>query len=99
MLTDESEQIPVAEITRIEIDNRAIDALKREPLPIFDEVKQDDRKEFDLAVLKSLGFDKADEVLQELSAALIEVVEDRLIKANLIKNREPEGSRRGLENK
>ena len=87
MLTEEFEEIPVADVTKLNLNYDSIDALKRKPLPLSDELDQEDRKEFDFVVLKSLGFEKPDALVHELKKALIEVIEDRLVKANLLRDR------------
>jgi type I restriction-modification system DNA methylase subunit len=55
--------------------------LDREILTYFDEVKRPDRQALDVAVLRAMGFDDSEQLLRELYAAFIEVVDDRLVKA------------------
>jgi type II restriction/modification system DNA methylase subunit YeeA len=85
VLTEEFKQIPVADITTLNLTHDSIAALQRKPLPIFSELEQQDRKDFDLTVLRMLRFRNPDTLLYELLSALKEVVEDRLVKADVSK--------------
>jgi len=95
--TEESEEFPVADIEKLPPDF-PIDALERNPLPLLSELEQADREEFDCMVLRSLGFEKPDVLFQELRKALVEVIEDRLIKADLLRERKPQqGQKRDVQ--
>lgn len=87
--TEELEGLPVADIEKLPSDF-PIDALKRTPLPLFSELEQADRTEYDCMVLKCLGFEKPDTLFQEMKKALVEVIEDRLIKADLLREGKPQ---------
>ncbi|MBM3898411.1 MAG: class I SAM-dependent DNA methyltransferase [Thaumarchaeota archaeon] len=92
ILTEEFGETPVADISNLNPNHGSVDALKRRPLPLFEELNREDRIEFDLMVLRSLGFEKPEVLVQELRRALLEVVEDRLIKANLVEEGELQGN-------
>lgn len=57
---------------------------ERPTLPFSEEVKQPDRKVLDLAVLKGLGFNGLglEDLLEELYISYVELVKDRLVKAD-----------------
>ncbi|MCS7144615.1 MAG: BREX-1 system adenine-specific DNA-methyltransferase PglX [Archaeoglobaceae archaeon] len=84
MLTNFFENIPVPDLSTLKIDFDAEKLMKRKPLPYYEEIKQPDRKELDKAVLKAMGFPEKelDKLVEELHKAFVEVVEDRLIKAD-----------------
>lgn len=76
--------LPVPDLEKLRIDFDAEKLMNRKPLPYYEEVKQPDRKELDKAVLRALGFPEKDidKLVDELHKAFVEVVEDRLIKAD-----------------
>jgi methylase of polypeptide subunit release factors len=81
--TAEMGEIPVPDISCLKTDPQIMAALKREPMPLFAELEQKDRKNMDLEVLKLLGFEKPEIVVEEVRTALVEVLADRLVKAHL----------------
>jgi len=75
--------MPVPDLERLDIAYVPDEQfLNRTPLIYFDEVMQKDRQALDSAVLKAMGFQECEKLLKDLYAAFIEVVEDRLIKAD-----------------
>lgn len=90
IMVEDYEIMPVPNLEKLHIGYDPETFLKREVLIYFDEVKQEDRKALDIAVLKAMGFDSPEKLLPNLYAALIDAVDDRLIKADrpLKRNRE-----------
>jgi len=81
ILAGEYKNFPVFDLRNININDGLVTLLDREPLEYDDEVKCPQRRDLDLFILKTMGFDDPEKLLDDLYAALIEVVEDRLIKA------------------
>jgi hypothetical protein len=81
---EDYEEMPVPDLNKIKIEYDPSSLLARDPLIYYEEIKQKDRIELDKAVLKALGFkdDEIDPLVKELHEAFINVVEDRLIKAD-----------------
>jgi hypothetical protein len=84
MSVDDYRIIPVPDLEKLKIDYDPDELLKREPQKYLDEIKQKDRVALDTAVLKAMGFSDYDKLLSELYSAFIEVVEDRLVKADRV---------------
>ena len=84
MSVDDFEIISVPDLSKLTFDSKLDDLLSREPLRYFDEIKQEYRKTMDIAVLKAIGFDNPEKILPDLYNAFIEVVEDRLVKADRV---------------
>ncbi|MEM4323878.1 MAG: DNA methyltransferase [Candidatus Nitrosocaldaceae archaeon] len=85
-------------IAKIEFDPNKL--LNREAKIYYEEIKEQDRRELDRAVLVALGYpqDNIDTLLERLYNAFIFVVEDRLIKADRpLKREEEEGEEEGEE--
>lgn len=85
IMVEDYEVMPVPSstiINRIDYDPEPL--LNRKPLIYYKEVEQKDRRALDRAVLKALGFNEGeiDKLLDELYKAFIDVVDDRLIKAD-----------------
>ena len=81
---EDYEEIPIPDLSKIKIEYDHSSLLRREPLIYHEEVMQQDRIELDKAVLRTLGFNEneLDSLVKALHKAFIEVVEDRLIKAD-----------------
>ncbi len=79
---EDYEEMPIPDLNSIKIEFDYQKLLKRKTLPYYEEVKQEDRKELDKAILKALGFENPDALLPELYASFLRLVEDRLIKAD-----------------
>jgi len=77
------EEMPVPDLARMNISFDMEHLFRREPLRYTEEVKQEDRKELDRALLLALGFPEGEvgRLVEKLHRAFVEVVEDRLIKA------------------
>jgi hypothetical protein len=56
--------------------------LKREVKPYYKEIGEKDRRELDVQVLNALGIKEPDTFVDKLHSDFIEIVEDRLIKAD-----------------
>jgi len=82
--TAEMGEIPIPDVSSLKINPQIMAALKKEPLPLLAELEQEDRKNMDSEVLNLLGFEKPDILVEEIKIALIDVLTDRLIKANLV---------------
>jgi len=84
IMVEDYEEMPVPDLSKIKIEYDPSSLLARDPLIYYEEIKQKDRIELDKAVLKALGFkdDEIDPLVKELHEAFINVVEDRLIKAD-----------------
>ncbi|MCS7142550.1 MAG: hypothetical protein NZ920_01965 [Aigarchaeota archaeon] len=80
---EDYQNMPVPNLSELNIDFNEELFFSRRPLPYHQEVKQPDRRQLDKAVLRALGFDEKelDRLVDELHKAFVEVVEDRLIKA------------------
>lgn len=91
--------MPVPPLDVLKIDYSSEKLLSRKPLRYHEEMKQQDRKELDKAVLVAMGFDKPEGLLPEMYRAFIDVVEDRLVKADrsLRIAKEEAGSERELD--
>ncbi|MFQ1020508.1 Eco57I restriction-modification methylase domain-containing protein [Tardisphaera saccharovorans] len=79
---EDYEQMPVPELSFINIGFDPKELMNRVPLPYYEELKRDDRRRLDLAVLKAIGFERAEELVDDLHKALVGAVEDRLVKAD-----------------
>jgi len=79
---EDYEEMPVPDLNSIKIELDFQKLLKRKPLRYYEEVKQEDRKELDIAILKALGFENPEALLPELYTSFLRLVEDRLIKAD-----------------
>jgi hypothetical protein len=79
---EDYQEMPVPPLSELRINYNPEMLLGREPLRYYEEIKQKDRKELDMAVLTAMGFDKPDKLLPEVYQAFIDIVEDRLIKAD-----------------
>lgn len=84
IMVKDYEWVPVPDISKLIVDFNEEFFFSKKPLPYYQEVKQPDRRELDKAVLRALGFDEKelDRLVGELHRAFVEVVEDRLIKAD-----------------
>jgi hypothetical protein len=84
IMVEDYKDMPVPDLSKIKIEYDPSLLLTRNPLIYYEEVKQKDRIELDKAVLKALGFkdDEIDPLVKELHETFINVVEDRLIKAD-----------------
>ncbi|MEM4292871.1 MAG: DNA methyltransferase, partial [Thermoplasmata archaeon] len=96
--TELFEELPTPNLAILKINFDPDKLLNRKPFPYHEEIKQHDRKELDRAVLKALGFPEKelDNLVEELHKAFVEVVEDRLIKANRPLRREAAKEERAL---
>lgn len=72
--------VPVSDLSALLIRFDPEKMLRRSPLRYSEEIRQEDRIELDLAVLRAMGFDNPETLLPELYSAFLEVVEDRLSK-------------------
>jgi hypothetical protein len=81
MMVEDYEELPVPDLSKLRIDYNPSRLLRRSVLRYFEEIKQKDRKELDIATLKAIGFDHAEKVVDHLDDAYKDVVEDRLVKA------------------
>ncbi|WP_449463022.1 hypothetical protein PQ610_02020 [Tardisphaera miroshnichenkoae] len=82
IMVEDYQQMPVPELGSINIDFNPEELMNRAPLPYYDELKREDRRRLDVAVLKAIGFERAEELVDDLHNALVEAVEDRLVKAD-----------------
>lgn len=81
ILAGEFENLPVPNLVEIELSKIDKSLLQRQPLAYLDEIKSSARKRLDESVLRSLGVTD-DRALQNLYRDLVEVVKDRLMKAD-----------------
>jgi len=82
LLTNIVLNLPILNLEHLKFSNIYIKILNRAPLDLYNELLQEDRRELDRAVLKALGFEDSEAILEELYRCFVEVVEDRLIKAD-----------------
>jgi len=78
---DDFNIMPIPEILKLKI-NFDYKRLNRPVLIYYEEILQQDRRDLDKAVLETLGFEDIETTLDELYRCFMEVVEDRLIKAD-----------------
>ena len=81
ILAGEYENFPVFDLQTIEIDDHLLSLLDRKPLKYDEEIKNPQRRILDLLILKKMGFETPEELIEELYSAFVEVVNDRLIKS------------------
>lgn len=81
ILAGEYQNFPAFDLN-IDAGENAVSLLDREPLKYNEEVKNPQRRNLDLFILKAMGFDAPEKILDDLYAAFVEAVEDRLIKAH-----------------
>jgi len=79
-MVDDYQQMPVPALENMKINYDPDRLLDREALHYLEEVRQEDRKQLDTAILRAMGFDKPEELLPELYQAFVELVDDRIIK-------------------
>lgn len=81
IMVDDYEQMLVPDLSnlKIDFDYKRLDR----PLQIYyKEIHQKDRMDLDIAVLKALGFDSPESLLDNIYSDFIEIVDDRLVKAD-----------------
>ncbi|MEM3907717.1 MAG: hypothetical protein QXZ17_12805, partial [Nitrososphaerota archaeon] len=78
---EDYQDMPVPNLSEMKIDYDPRNLLSRKPLRYYEEIKQQDRKELDAAVLRAMGFENSEALLPELYKAFVDLVEDRLVKA------------------
>jgi len=81
IMVDDYDKIPVPDLNKTKIEYPLAGLLSREVHRYSEEVRQDDRKELDISVLRALGFVHPEGLLAELYGAFLEVVDDRIVKA------------------
>jgi hypothetical protein len=81
ILAGEYENFPAFDLQDIDVDDNVVSLLNRKPLKYDEEIKNQQRRNLDLFILKKMGFDNPEGLLQPLYSAFVEVVEDRLVKA------------------
>jgi len=81
ILAGEYQNFPVFDIYSVEVANSLVSLLDRKAMKYHEEIENQERRKLDLFILKSMDFDNPEKVLEELYAAFLEVVKDRLIKA------------------
>jgi type II restriction/modification system DNA methylase subunit YeeA len=79
---DDYEKMPVPELNNFNLNFNANLLLSRSPKIYFDEIREKSRTDLDYEVAKALGFADPEEVVVQLHRDYIEIVEDRLIKAD-----------------
>jgi len=81
IMVDDYRTMPVPDLSKliIEYDYKRLD---RPVFIYYKEIHQNDRRDLDRAVLKALGFEDPENILDELYSCFVEVVEDRLMKAD-----------------
>jgi type II restriction/modification system DNA methylase subunit YeeA len=86
IMVEDYNSMPVPDLGEITIHCDDSRLLKREVLRYREEINQSDRRELDLAVLKAMGFDRPEGIIDELYRAFTEAVEDRVVKASSVKD-------------
>ena len=81
ILAGEYENFPAFDLQKVDIDDKIISLLDRKPLKYDEEIRNKNRRALDVFILKKMGFEDLDKLLEELYAAFVEVVNDRLVKA------------------
>ncbi|BAJ50607.1 type II restriction enzyme, methylase subunit [Candidatus Caldarchaeum subterraneum] len=83
IMVEDYEDMPVPNLNNLMIDFPVEILASNVPLQYSDEVKREERRMLDKAVLKALGFpeNELDRLVDELHRAFVWVVEDRLIKS------------------
>jgi hypothetical protein len=95
---EDYEIMPVPDLESLTILYEPDALLRREVMRYYEEIRQPDRKTLDIAILKSLGFDEPESILNEVHNAFLEAVDDRLIKAGRPLRRETEDNVEGSQN-
>jgi hypothetical protein len=78
ILAGEYENFPAFNLKSIEIDENLLD---RQPLKYDQEIQNTQRRILDLLILKAMGFEKPESLIDDLYSAFTEVVTDRIAKA------------------
>jgi hypothetical protein len=81
IMVEDYKMMPVPDLNKIKIEYD-YKKMNRKVKNYYGEITLKDRKELDLAVLRALDFEEPEILLDELYQCFIEVVEDRLIKAD-----------------
>jgi len=98
IMVGDYEIMPVPDLESLTIQYEPDALLRREVMRYYEEIRQPDRKALDIAILKALGFDEPESILNELHNAFLEAVDDRLIKADRPPRRETEDNVEGSQN-
>ena len=82
IMVNDYDMMPVPDLNNIELgfDNDLL--FSRSPKNYYQEAKEKSRIELDLVIAKAMGLTDATELVEQLHAEYIEIVEDRLIKAD-----------------
>jgi len=81
LMVEDYNSIPVPDLSKASIKYDKMRLSKRPVLRYNEEVLQSDRRELDVAVLRAIGFERPEKIIDDLYAAFTEAVEDRIIKA------------------
>lgn len=82
IMVNDYDMMSVPDLNNIELDFNAAQLLARTPKIYYQEVKEKSRTELDVAVAKAMGLNDPEEIVEHLHEEYVEVVEDRLIKAD-----------------
>mgnify|MGYP001131210733 CR=1 FL=1 len=80
ILAGEYENFPAFDLQNFNADDGLVSLLDRKPLKYDEESKNPQRRNLDLFILKTMGFDNPEKLLDDMYVAFVEVVEDRLVK-------------------
>lgn len=81
ILAGEFKNLPTPNLTEIEFSEINKSTLQRPPLMYLEEIKNPERRKLDKVILRSMGI-SGDETIENLYRDFVEVVEDRLMKAD-----------------
>jgi hypothetical protein len=90
MAVEDYQEIPVSELSNIKIDYPPQKLEGRTALSYSKEILEAYRKDLDVAVLKAIGFENPESLLEHLYAAYKDAVEDRIIKGGRLAQPEQE---------
>jgi hypothetical protein len=80
ILAGEYENFPAFDLQNLNADDGLVSLLDRKPLKYDEESKNPQRRNLDLFILKTMGFDNPEKLLDDMYVAFVEVVGDRLVK-------------------
>ena len=75
-------KLPVPDLGNFKLNSQLLETLHREILECNIEILRPERKQLDISILEQMRFDGCDQVLAEINVALMELVNDRLIKGH-----------------
>ena len=82
VMVEDYKEMPVPDIAALHLSFDMSDVFSREPLIYFREVEQKDRMVVDKRILEKMGLENTDELQPALYTGYVDIVDDRLVKAD-----------------